>query len=106
MDLTMPEGPADMTTRGEEFFRTEGTYTSLGAPTPGGPVARWLVHEGQRIEKHRPDVRRAVLAARRRRGAVVARHAPSEEGQNTVASSGQLARKPTLVSIGSTAIGE
>ena len=50
MDLTMPEGPADMTTRGEEFFRTEGTYTSLGAPTPGGPVARWLVHEGQRIE--------------------------------------------------------
>ena len=46
----MPQGPANTTTSGEEFFRTEGTYTSLGAPIPGGQVARWLVREGQRIE--------------------------------------------------------
>ena len=46
----MRQGPADTTTSGEEFFRTEGTYTSLGARIPGGQVARWLVREGQRIE--------------------------------------------------------
>jgi adenylate cyclase len=50
MDQTMPQGPADTTTSGEEFFRTEGAYTSLGAPIPGGQVARWLLHEGQRLE--------------------------------------------------------
>jgi len=46
----MSQGPADMTTRGEEFFRTEGTHTRLGAPIPGGQVARWLLCEGRRIE--------------------------------------------------------
>jgi adenylate cyclase len=35
---------------GEEFFDTKGAYPSLGAPIPGGQVARWLLHEGQRIE--------------------------------------------------------
>jgi adenylate cyclase len=49
-DLTMPQGPADTTTSGEEFSRTEGAYTSLGGPIPGGQVARWLLREGQRIE--------------------------------------------------------
>jgi hypothetical protein len=47
MDLTTE--PADMTTS-DDLIRTEGTYTSLGAPIPGGQVARWLLHEGQRIE--------------------------------------------------------
>ena len=42
--------PADTTTSGEEFFRTEGAYTSLGAPIPGGHVARWLLREGAHIE--------------------------------------------------------
>jgi len=46
----MPQGPADTTTSGEEFSRTEGAYTSLGGPIPGGQVARWLLREGQRIE--------------------------------------------------------
>ena len=50
MDLTTPHGPADTTPRGEEFFRTEGAYSSLGAPIPGGQVARWLLREGQHIE--------------------------------------------------------
>jgi hypothetical protein len=50
MDLTMPHAPADTPTRGEEFFRTEGAYTSLGAPIPGGQVGRWLLREGSHIE--------------------------------------------------------
>jgi adenylate cyclase len=41
--------PADTTTSGEEFFRTEGAYTSLGAPIPGGQVERWLLREGPHI---------------------------------------------------------
>ena len=41
--------PADTTTSGEEFFRTEGAYTSLGAPIPGGQVERWLLREGAHI---------------------------------------------------------
>src|SRR5262249_21203442 len=42
--------PADTTTSGEEFFRTEGAYTSLGAPIPGGQVGHWLLREGPHIE--------------------------------------------------------
>jgi adenylate cyclase len=42
--------PADTTTSGEEFFRTEGAYTSLGAPIPGGQVGRWILREGPHIE--------------------------------------------------------
>jgi len=42
--------PADTTTSGEEFFRTEGVYTSLGAPIVGGQVGRWLLREGAHIE--------------------------------------------------------
>jgi adenylate cyclase len=49
MDLTMPQGPADTTTS-DDLIRTEGAYTSLGAPIPGGQVGRWLLREGQRIE--------------------------------------------------------
>jgi adenylate cyclase len=51
MALTMPlDVPPDTTTSGEEFFRTEGAYTSLGAPIPGGQVDRWLLREGPHIE--------------------------------------------------------
>ena len=51
MALTMPlDVPPDTTTSGEEFFRTEGAYTSLGAPIPGGQIDRWLLREGPHIE--------------------------------------------------------
>src|SRR6516165_9178997 len=51
MSLSMPlDVPADTTTSGEEFFRTEGAYTSLGEPIPGGQVGRWLLREGPHIE--------------------------------------------------------
>src|SRR6516225_3155615 len=51
MALTMPlDVPPDTTTSGEEFFRTEGAYTSLGAPIPGGQIDRWLLREGAHIE--------------------------------------------------------
>ena len=51
MDVSMPlDVPADTTLSGEEFFRTEGAYTSLGAPIPGGRVANWLLREGPKIE--------------------------------------------------------
>src|ERR1700756_167682 len=51
MPVTMPlDVPADTTTSGEEFFRTEGAYTSLGAPIPGGQIDRWLLREGPHIE--------------------------------------------------------
>ncbi len=42
--------PPDTTLSGEEFFRTEGAYTSLGAPIPGGQVGRWLLREGPHID--------------------------------------------------------
>jgi len=42
--------PADTTTSGEEFFRTEGAYTSLGAPISGGQIGRWILREGPHIE--------------------------------------------------------
>ncbi|MBO0739492.1 MAG: adenylate/guanylate cyclase domain-containing protein [Alphaproteobacteria bacterium] len=42
--------PADTPARGDEFFRTEGVYTSLGAPIPGGRVGRWILREGPQID--------------------------------------------------------
>jgi adenylate cyclase len=51
MVTSMPlDVPAAPTTSGEEFFRTEGAYTGLGGPIPGGQVARWLLREGPYIE--------------------------------------------------------
>jgi adenylate cyclase len=51
MNTTMPLGlPADTTLAGEEFFRTEGVYTSLGAPILGGQVGRWILREGPHID--------------------------------------------------------
>ena len=44
--------PPDTTTSGEEFFRTEGTYTGLGAPIPGGRIDRWILGEGPHIDSH------------------------------------------------------
>jgi adenylate cyclase len=44
--------PPDTTTTGEEFFRTEGTYTGLGAPIPGGKIDRWILVEGPQIDSH------------------------------------------------------
>ena len=35
---------------GEEFFRIEGAYAGLGAPIPGGGVARWILVEGPQID--------------------------------------------------------
>jgi adenylate cyclase len=45
-----PDIPPDTTTTGEEFFRTEGVYTGLGAPIPGGRIDRWILGEGPHIE--------------------------------------------------------
>ena len=42
--------PPDTTTSGEEFFRTEGAYTGLGAPIPGGQIDRWILSEGPQID--------------------------------------------------------
>jgi adenylate cyclase len=42
--------PADTTLSGEEFFRTEGAYTSLGAPIAGGQIGRWILREGPHID--------------------------------------------------------
>jgi adenylate cyclase len=51
MDASMLlDVPADTTVSGEEFFRTEGAYTSLGAPIPGGRVGNWILREGSRID--------------------------------------------------------
>jgi adenylate cyclase len=44
--------PPDTTTTGEEFFRTEGTYSGLGAPIPGGRIDRWILTEGPHIDSH------------------------------------------------------
>ena len=44
--------PPDTTTTGEEFFRTEGAYTGLGAAIPGGQIARWILGEGPQIDSH------------------------------------------------------
>jgi len=51
MVASMPlEIPPDTTTSGEEFFRTEGAYTGLGAPIPGGRIDRWILGEGPHID--------------------------------------------------------
>jgi len=51
MEISMPlDVPADTTASGDEFFRTEGVYTSLGAPIPGGQVGRWVLREGPHID--------------------------------------------------------
>src|SRR5919109_1673979 len=51
MDTSMPlDVPADATASGEEFFRTEAVYTSLGAAIPGGQVGRWILREGPQID--------------------------------------------------------
>jgi adenylate cyclase len=51
MHTTMPLGiPADTTLAGEEFFRTEGAYTSVGAVISGGQVGRWILREGPHID--------------------------------------------------------
>jgi adenylate cyclase len=51
MDMSMPlDIPADTTVSGEEFFRTEGAYTGLGAPISGGRVGRWILGEGPHID--------------------------------------------------------
>jgi len=42
--------PPDTTTSGEDFFRTEGAYTGLGAPIPGGGIDRWILAEGPHID--------------------------------------------------------
>jgi len=42
--------PADTTISGEEFFRTEGAYTGLGAAISGGQVGRWILREGPHID--------------------------------------------------------
>jgi adenylate cyclase len=47
--LTLPAEPT-LRNSGEEFFRTEGAYTGLGEPIPGGQIARWLLVEGPQIE--------------------------------------------------------
>jgi adenylate cyclase len=51
MDTSMPlDVPPDTTTSGEDFFRTEGAYTGLGAPIPGGRIDRWILGEGPHID--------------------------------------------------------
>ena len=47
--LAIQDEPAPRTS-GEEFFRTEGAYTGLGAPIAGGKISRWLLVEGPHIE--------------------------------------------------------
>ena len=48
--ITPASVPADTTLSGEEFFRTEGVHTSLGAAIPGGRIGRWILREGPRID--------------------------------------------------------
>jgi adenylate cyclase len=54
MVASMPlDIPVDAPTpSGEEFFRTEGAYTGLGAPIPGGQIGRWILGEGPHIDSH------------------------------------------------------
>lgn len=47
MPLDVPPAPS---LSGEEFFRTEGAYTSLGAPITGGQIGSWLLRQGPNIE--------------------------------------------------------
>jgi adenylate cyclase len=52
MDTSMPLDIPVNTIKGEseDFFRTEGVYTGLGAPIPGGRIDRWILDEGPHIE--------------------------------------------------------
>jgi len=53
MVTSMPlDAPTLTKTSGDEFFRTEGAYTGLGAPIPGGRIDRWILSEGPHIESH------------------------------------------------------
>jgi adenylate cyclase len=53
MDTSMPlDLPPDTTTSSEDYFRTEGVYTGLGAPIPGGGIDRWILVEGPQIDSH------------------------------------------------------
>jgi adenylate cyclase len=53
MDTSMPlDIPPETSTTGEEFFRTEGVYTGLGAPMPGGRIDRWILGEGPHIDSY------------------------------------------------------
>ncbi len=49
-DLALTAPTPAPTTSGEEFFRIEGAYAGLGAPIPGGEVARWLLVDGPQID--------------------------------------------------------
>jgi adenylate cyclase len=44
--------PAASTTSDDEFFRTEGAYTGLGAPIAGGRIDRWILGEGPHIDSN------------------------------------------------------
>jgi len=51
MVTSMPlDAPTLTKTSGDEFFRTEGAYTGLGAPIPGGRIDRWMLVEGPHID--------------------------------------------------------
>jgi adenylate cyclase len=53
MVTRMPlDAPTPTKTSGDEFFRTEGAYTGLGAPIPGGRIDRWILSEGPHIESY------------------------------------------------------
>jgi len=53
MVTRMPlDAPTPTKTSGDEFFRTEGAYTGLGAPIPGGRIDLWILSEGPHIESH------------------------------------------------------
>ena len=53
MDTSKPlDLPPDTTSSGEDYFRTEGTYTGLGAPILGGGIDRWILAEGPHIDSH------------------------------------------------------
>jgi adenylate cyclase len=49
LSFAEPAEPAPRT-NGEEFFRTEGAYTGLGAPIQGGQITRWLLVDGPHID--------------------------------------------------------
>ena len=44
--LGMPATPGKI----EDYFPTEGAYAGLGAPVPGGNVARWILTEGTHLD--------------------------------------------------------
>ena len=46
------DAPVLPTTSGDDFFRTEGAYTGLGAPIQGGQISRWILGEGPQIDSY------------------------------------------------------